>query len=731
MKGVIKLILPVLILALVFAWVTYLSGRDGKGYTASFSLDDHGIVVISDDSGNPQPALTGSASVPIPLQEASEGTASYGLRFAACAEPGYEVTAVTCTPAANFHTLLTSEETGEDGVYELTKVIGNVSISVTTGPVKGTDIGARLGSDTLWRYLDDGSDPAQGSADRTAWTRENFDDSSWKAGFGSFGANKGDPSFDKTHVADYLLAGCDGENNVPAYFFRTTFEIPELEGYNKLVGRIIYDDAVILYINGQRVAAGSDTARDETGSKLDAPISENLQYGGANGALNVMELEIYDMQLLHTGTNTIAVELHNSSKRSSDVWLCIPELKLCAVEPDPAVQTSIFLTVGENETCMNLTWYSDQAGEGGVLVAKKADLEEGQMPASAVRVRASVQETGQDGMYSHQASLSHLESGCSYAYQLVNGITASKVMSFSTPEEGGFTFALAGDPQIGSDETKQDADNWSATLKKITGSEEFDGVDFLLSLGDQVTDAGDEEQYDGFIDHSFHRSFPTATVIGNHDDEKSGYAQHFHVPNESAYGVTKSGGDYYFTYQNTLFFVLNTNSENTEEHEAFMHQAIAATEGLDIRWRVVAMHHSLFSVGNHADSDSIDRRRDALVPLFERMDVDAVLMGHDHTYCRTYLMDGLTPVTDPGSYDDAAYTSATDPQGILYLTANSASGSKFYDVDEDEYPYSAVFSQEEVPNISCVTVDDDSFTIITYRTMDMTVVDSFTIRKTR
>ena len=106
----------------------------------------------------------------------------------------------------------------------------------------------------------------------------------------------------------------------------------------------------------------------------------------------------------------------------------------------------------------------------------------------------------------------------------------------------------------------------------------------------------------------------------------------------------------------------------------------------------------------------------------------SVLMGHDHVYCRTYMMDGLTPMTDAAIYDDENYSSITNPEGILYVTANSASGSKFYNIQSNtEFPYSRVMNQERIPNISRIDVSDGQFTITTYRTSDMSEVDTFTI----
>ena len=73
---------------------------------------------------------------------------------------------------------------------------------------------------------------------------------------------------------------------------------------------------------------------------------------------------------------------------------------------------------------------------------------------------------------------------------------------------------------------------------------------------------------------------------------------------------------------------------------------------------------------------------------------------------------------------------AVNPEGILYMTANSSSGSKYYDLVPRMQTYIANRWQEDVPTYSVIDIDDDSFTINTYRTdTDEKIDDTFTIVK--
>ena len=98
---------------------------------------------------------------------------------------------------------------------------------------------------------------------------------------------------------------------------------------------------------------------------------------------------------------------------------------------------------------------------------------------------------------------------------MVNGETKSEIRAFTTGGTGSFSFAAAGDPQIGaSGSSVNDTDGWEKTLKLISGNSAFDGVDFLLSAGDQVNTASNEDQYDGYLEHDTLLDLPTATVVG-------------------------------------------------------------------------------------------------------------------------------------------------------------------------------------------------------------------------
>ena len=384
------------------------------------------------------------------------------------------------------------------------------------------------------------------------------------------------------------------------------------------------------------------------------------------------------------------------------------------------VQKSVILMVGSDETSRNLTWYANVDTAGSVQWAKQSDMQDGLFPAQYNEAAATSIATNDAGFYSNQATMTNLEENTAYVYRVVNGDTVSQIYTFETGDfDEGFSFILAGDPQIGAGNTETDTVGWDETLD--TAIAQLD-PDFLVSAGDQVNTNNNETQYTGYLNDAL-TYLTSATTIGNHDSGSAAYNEHFNLPNESTQlGATTAGTDYWFVYDNTLFMVINSNNRSTAEHTEVLESAIA--QNPDVRWKTVVFHHSVYSTASHVDDGDIIERREELPPMFSELDIDVVLMGHDHVYTRTYMMNGTTPDDSQGVQSEV-----TNPEGVLYLTANSASGSKYYDIKAPEAAYSAVMDQSYRRTITDIDVTDTSYTMTTYYMDTMEVLDTFTINK--
>ena len=384
------------------------------------------------------------------------------------------------------------------------------------------------------------------------------------------------------------------------------------------------------------------------------------------------------------------------------------------------VQKSVILMIGSDETSRNLTWYANVEEAGSVQWAKQSDMQDGLFPAQYNEAAATSIAANDEGFYSNQATMTGLEENTTYVYRVVNGDTISQIYTFETGDfDDGYSFILAGDPQIGAGNTETDTVGWDETLD--TAIAQLD-PDFLVSAGDQVNTNNNETQYTGYLNDAL-TYLTSATTIGNHDSGSAAYNEHFNLPNESTQlGATTAGTDYWFVYDNTLFMVINSNNRSTAEHKEFMESAIA--QNPDVRWKTVVFHHSVYSTASHVNDGDIIERREELPPVMSELGIDVVLMGHDHVYTRTYMMNGTTPDDSRGVQSEV-----TNPEGVLYLTANSASGSKYYDIAAPEAAYSAVMDQSYRRTITDIHVTDTSYTMTTYYMDTMEVLDTFTINK--
>ena len=336
-----------------------------------------------------------------------------------------------------------------------------------------------------------------------------------------------------------------------------------------------------------------------------------------------------------------------------------------------------------------------------------------------------------------------------------------------------------------------DAFNWNTTLSQAM-EKTNNKASFVLSSGDQIQSTkkkspkkaawGSEIEYSGYLSPDVLKNLPVATTVGNHDADNENYLYHFNITNASNFGSNGTvGGDYWFKHDNALFIMLNTQDTNVEEHKQFIEQTVAANK--DCKWRIVTLHQDIYGSAEHSNEPEITNLRYQLAPIFEDNKVDVVLTGHDHAYSRTQILKGGHKTTeytddefdpmldedmDAGENPDTVYTAkenikadTTDPSqkaylnylnevmdkdaiqqvtkkgttvfnptGILYMTAGSSSGSKYYDLVPRQQSYIANRWQQDVPTYSVIDITDTTFTINTYRTDTEEKIDeTFSIAK--
>lgn len=393
----------------------------------------------------------------------------------------------------------------------------------------------------------------------------------------------------------------------------------------------------------------------------------------------------------------------------------------------------IVLTPGAKATDLNFAWYSEVTGTPTVKISTNQDM------SGAKTVTGSADKINKNNSFknytaSNKVALKdYLVENMTYYYQYsTNGVDWSDTYTYKTHSFSDYQAVLVGDPQIGASGsngqgTQDDTDiavntyAWNKTLQKALGAGGIaENASFILSAGDQIdysssgtNGSGEiirEQEYAGFLYPDVLRSTPLATTIGNHESMVDDYSLHYNNPNASTLGSTESGGDYYYSYGDTLFISLNSNSRNVEEHRQLMKEAVASHE--DAKWKVVLFHHDIYGSGSpHSDVDGANLRI-LFAPLMDEFNIDLCLTGHDHSYARTYqILDGKVIETD-GVSENAS--KAYNPEGTLYIAAGSASGSKFYTLNTVKQYYIAERSNTPEPTFSTIDFSGDSLTIKTY-----------------
>ncbi len=414
-----------------------------------------------------------------------------------------------------------------------------------------------------------------------------------------------------------------------------------------------------------------------------------------------------------------------------------------ATAADTTALTGIVLGVGADETQRMVTWYTSTDTAQVVQLAPTSTLANGAFPADATSFAATGSaNVASSGGFNRHATLTGLKEDTAYSYRVGSADAWSPTFAFRTQSfEGEYDFLFFGDPQVGaSGNLAKDQAGWTDTLDvALTANPD---AEILVSGGDQVETASNEAQWDAFLSPDKLRQYPWAATIGNHDVGSKAYEQHLATPNTDRSGPlyangnplsNTSGGDYWYIYKDVLFIDLNSNSYASSQggggdaaHLAYVTDVIDK-HGADAKYTVLVYHHAIYSAASHAkDADAKVRRVD-FPTAFSNLGVDLVLQGHDHVYTRSYLIKNgakADPSEQPGAADVYA-----GPGGVLYVTANSASGSKYYDITAPDasgtsgagngadplnlssYWYNSVQDQEHVRSYVKVQVRNDELVV--------------------
>ncbi len=164
-----------------------------------------------------------------------------------------------------------------------------------------------IGSNAVWRYLNNGSDPG------TNWRLAGFADSAWPAGPAQLGLGDGDEVTVLT-------------NRPVTTYFRHTFVRAHVTNYLSLTASLLRDDGAVVYLNDVEIFRSN-----MPGDAVNYLTQATSAVSGA-GENTFYPTPVSPAHLLD-GTNVVAVELHQSSANNTDASFVL-SLTATYVNPD-------------------------------------------------------------------------------------------------------------------------------------------------------------------------------------------------------------------------------------------------------------------------------------------------------------------------------------------------------------------------------------------------------------
>jgi hypothetical protein len=170
-----------------------------------------------------------------------------------------------------------------------------------------------VASNSVWHFRDDGSD--QG----TNWIALDADVSGW----GSGPAPLGYSDSNGRQVLTTNSFGPDANGKYPTTYYRQVFNASGLAALTNVILNVQRDDGVVIHLNGAELTRYNMPAGPVTYTTFAS--ANAADDGGATISMNL------NPALLVEGTNVVAVELHQDSANSSDIWFVMEVIGVPAI----------------------------------------------------------------------------------------------------------------------------------------------------------------------------------------------------------------------------------------------------------------------------------------------------------------------------------------------------------------------------------------------------------------
>lgn len=351
----------------------------------------------------------------------------------------------------------------------------------------------------------------------------------------------------------------------------------------------------------------------------------------------------------------------------------VPSLSLCqpssALESPNEAPKHLRLSLTEHpSSAMKIAW--DTVGEGPSLVSYKVDTNGSQV----MKATGKTTKPRTSPFFKHEVTLEGLLPDTEYAFSVEGQETLTQAQTFKTASEPGTgraRFAVFGDSR--NDFMEFNQDRWKA----VADAAAEEPIDFSLHTGDYTLTSVSPFGWEWFFDAgaNLFAKAPFMAVRGNHEMYGPVFEDRFSLPGNETF--------YSFDYGPVHVAVLDTEDRLLtrlapdigsvsdfgpgSEQYVWLEQDLQSVPGG--MWKVVAFHRPPYSVGEHGDQKDVQ----ALVPLFDRYQVDVVFSGHDHTYQRSKPM----------------VAGKAAEKGTVYIVTAGA-GAPLYEVGEADWLQTAV-----------------------------------------
>jgi hypothetical protein len=427
-----------------------------------------------------------------------------------------------------------------------------------------------------------------------------------------------------------------GGGPMPCYYFRTTFQLTNAATAIMLMVTNVIDDGAVFYLNGVEV----QRLRVDAGPVSYTTVANNTPIGGDASAYEVLTITGGPLTNLVTGTNVLAVRVHQQGTTSSDVVFGTALGVVSDPNPQPKLTRGPYLQVS-TPTSIVIRWRTDFP-EGSLVVW-------GTNLASMVYTNHNP-----EPITEHQVLLTNLAVDTVYSYAIGN----------SNQFRAGFdtncffrTHPLPGTPKPLHIWVIGDAGTRTASQVAVRNAfENLNGTNFVdawLQLGDNAYPNGTDVEHQGAVFNMYTnllRKSVTWATLGNHETystDPNGLYAHLNIwtfPTNGAAGGVPSGSKLYYSFDIGMvhFICLDSMSTSRATNGAMATWLRADLASTTNRWLIAFWHQPPYSRGSHnsdTEQELVEMRVNFL-PILEAGGVDLVLGGHSHSYERSFLLDG-------------------------------------------------------------------------------------------